>query len=404
MIEKGSFNLLNKKEINDKAENIHQDLVKWRRKIHQKPELGFQEYDTSDFIAEKLKKFEIEYERVCETGIVGLINGEKEGKTLAIRADIDGLALTEKNEVSYKSKNKGVMHACGHDGHTAILLGTAKVLSELQDQIKGNVKLIFQPAEEGPGGAKPMVKAGVLKDPKVDYILGLHINPSIESGKIGLKSGRIQAAPDYFKIKIKGKGGHGARPQKAIDTITIGSQIVMGIQQIKSRETDTLKPLVISIGSFHAGEAFNAIPEQAVIEGTVRSFDNELRKKVKNRMKEIVENITKAYKADFEFEYSFEYPPAYNDPDLTNLMKEVVINNLGEENLYEIPAPSMGGDDFAYFSQEVSGSYMRLGTKNEKKGTVNPLHSQNFDLDEDILKQGVKLFVHGTNKILNDSE
>ncbi len=396
--------MLDKKLIEEKAENIQTELIEWRRRIHQNPELGFKEYQTSDFIAAKLNEFGIEYERVCETGIVGLIKGNKAGKTLAIRSDIDALALTEKNEVSYKSKNDGVMHACGHDGHTAILLGTAKVLNEMKDQIKGNIKLIFQPAEEGPGGAKPMLEAGVLEDPAVDFILGLHINPGIESGKVGLKDGRIQAAPDYFEIKIKGKGGHGARPNEAIDSITIGSQIVMGIQQIKSRETDTLKPLVISIGSFHSGEAFNAIPEEAVITGTVRSFDNDLRKMVKERMEEIVKNITKAYRADYDFKYSFEYPPGYNNKKLTDLMREVIIEDLGEEYLYEIPEPSMGGDDFAYFSQEVPGLYMRLGTRNEEKGTIHPLHSQNFNLDEDILKQGVKLFVYAANKILNNGQ
>lgn len=396
--------MLDKDLIEKKAEHIQKELVKWRRKIHQNPELGFKEYQTSDFIAAKLNEFGIDYKRICKTGLVGLIKGSKPGKTLAIRADIDALPLTEKNEVSYKSKNKGVMHACGHDGHTAILLGTAKVLNEMKEQINGNIKLIFQPAEEGPGGAKPMIEAGVLKEPPVDCILGLHINPGIESGMIGLKEGRMQAAPDYFEIKIKGKGGHGARPYETIDPISIGSQVVLGVQQIISREIDTLKPLVISIGSFHAGEAFNAIPKEALIKGTVRSFDNDVRKMVNKRMKEIIKNITKAYKADYEFKYSFEYPPAYNNKELTDLMKEVIKEDFGEEYLYELAEPSMGGDDFAYFSQEVPGLYMRLGTRNEKKGTINPLHSQSFNLDEDILKQGVKLFVYGANKILNNSQ
>jgi len=394
--------LLDNKIIDKQAEQLHEELIKWRRKIHKNPELGFKEYETANFIAEKLQEFGIEYKRVCETGIVGLIEGGKPGKTLAIRADIDALALTEENDVSYKSTNEGVMHACGHDAHTTILLGTAKIIAQYKDKINGNIKLIFQPAEEGPGGAKPMIEAGVLKNPDVDYIIGLHVNPNLESGHVGLKEGRMQAAPDYFKIKVLGKGGHGARPQETIDPIVIGSQIVSGIQQLKSRESDTLKPLVISIGSFHSGEAFNAIPAEAVLTGTVRSFDNELRKKIKKRMEELVQNITKAYQADYEFEYSFEYPPLYNNKELTDLMRQVVIENLGEETLYNIPEPSMGAEDFAYFTQEIPGLYMRLGTRNEKKGTVNPLHSANFNLDEDILTQGVKLFLYGANKILDD--
>ena len=393
--------MLDNKIIDKQAEQIHEELIKWRRKIHKNPELGFKEYETAKFIAKKLKEFGIEHKRVCETGIVGLIEGAKPGKTLAIRADIDALDLTEENDVSYKSTNEGVMHACGHDAHTTILLGTAKILAQYQDKFKGNIKLIFQPAEEGPGGAKPMIEAGVLKNPDVDYIIGLHVNPNLKSGRVGLKEGRMQAAPDYFKIKTLGKGGHGARPQETVDPIVIGSQIVSGIQQLKSREIDTLKPLVISIGSFHSGEAFNAIPSEAVLTGTVRSFDNELRKKIKKRMEEIVQNITKAYQADYKFEYSFEYPPLYNNKELNDLMSQVVIENLGEETLYEIPEPSMGGEDFAYFTQEIPGLYMRLGTRNEKKGTVNPLHSANFNLDEDILTQGVKLFLYGANKILD---
>ncbi|MFO7815953.1 MAG: amidohydrolase [Halanaerobiales bacterium] len=387
--------------INEKADNLQEELVKWRRLFHKNPELAFNETATSDFIIAKLEEFGIEYKRMCNTGIVGLIKGDKKGKTLAIRADIDGLAVKEKNNVNYKSQNEGVMHACGHDGHTSILLGTAKVLSEMKKEIKGNLKLIFQPAEEGPGGAKPMIEQGVLENPEVDYIIGLHINPEIRSGKVGIKKGKILAAPDYFKIKVKGKGSHGARPEDGIDPITIGSQIIVALHQIKSREIEALKPLVISFGSFHSGDAFNAIPEEAVIKGTVRSFDNELRTKVKNRIHEIIENITNTYRADYDYEYNFVYPPGYNDPELTIVMGEVVKEKLGEENLYEIPKPSMGGDDFAYFSQKVPGTYMRLGTQNKEKGIVNSLHSPYFNLDEEILKQGVKLFLHGANRILN---
>jgi len=393
--------MLDKELINNKAEEIQEDLVKWRRKIHQNPEIGFQEVDTSNFIAEKLEDFNIPYERVCKTGIVGLIKGGKPGETLAIRADIDALAMEEKNNVVYKSKNKQAMHACGHDGHTTILLGTAKVLSEMSENIEGNIKLLFQPAEEGPGGAKPMIEAGVLNDPEVNYMLALHINPDIEKNMVGIKEGKMMAAPDIFEITIKGKGAHGAHPEQGVDPISIGAQIVLGLQHIKSREFNAHRPLVISCGSFQAGSVFNVIPETARIKGTVRTFDDELRHKIKARIIEIVENITKAYKAEFSFNYDFRYPPLFNDNELTNLIKEVVKENLGEERLYQIEEPSMGGEDYAFFAQKVKSTYMLLGTRNEEKGIVNALHSPYFDIDEDILKQGVKLFVYGANKILN---
>jgi len=393
--------MLDKELINNKAEEIQEDLVKWRRKIHQNPEIGFQEVDTSNFIAEKLEDFNIPYERVCKTGIVGLIKGGKPGETLAIRADIDALAMEEKNNVVYKSKNKQAMHACGHDGHTTILLGTAKVLSEMSENIEGNIKLLFQPAEEGPGGAKPMIEAGVLNDPEVNYMLALHINPDIEKNMVGIKEGKMMAAPDIFEITIKGKGAHGAHPEQGVDPISIGAQIVLGLQHIKSREFNAHRPLVISCGSFQAGSVFNVIPETARIKGTVRTFDDELRHKIKARIIEMVENITKAYKAEFSFNYDFRYPPLFNDNELTNLIKEVVKENLGEERLYQIEEPSMGGEDYAFFAQKVKSTYMLLGTRNEEKGIVNALHSPYFDIDEDILKQGVKLFVYGANKILN---
>lgn len=393
--------MLDKELINNKVEEIQEDLVKWRRKIHQNPEIGFQEVDTSNFIAEKLEDFNIPYERVCKTGIVGLIKGGKPGETLAIRADIDALAMEEKNNVVYKSKNKQAMHACGHDGHTTILLGTAKVLSEMSENIEGNIKLLFQPAEEGPGGAKPMIEAGVLNDPEVNYMLALHINPDIEKNMVGIKEGKMMAAPDIFEITIKGKGAHGAHPEQGVDPISIGAQIVLGLQHIKSREFNAHRPLVISCGSFQAGSVFNVIPETARIKGTVRTFDDELRHKIKARIIEMVENITKAYKAEFSFNYDFRYPPLFNDNELTNLIKEVVKENLGEERLYQIEEPSMGGEDYAFFAQKVKSTYMLLGTRNEEKGIVNALHSPYFDIDEDILKQGVKLFVYGANKILN---
>ena len=397
----GLYYMLKKEIVNNKAEEIQKDLVKWRRRIHQNPETGFNEIETSNFIAEKLEDFNIPYQRVCKTGITGLIKGSKPGETLAIRADIDALAMEEKNNVIYKSKNKQVMHACGHDGHTTILLGAAKLLSEMKEKIRGNVKLLFQPAEEGPGGAKPMIEAGVLNNPDVDYMLALHINPDIEKNMVGIKQNVMMAAPDIFEITIKGKGAHGAHPEKGVDPISIGAQIVLGLQHIKSRELNTHQPVVISCGSFQAGNVFNVIPEVAKLKGTVRTFDHELRQKIKTRIIEMVKNITKAYRAECSCDYDFRYPPLINDEELTRLMKQVIKKDLGEEYLYEIAQPSMGGEDFAYFAKKAQSTYMLLGTRNEEMGITHALHSPYFDFDEDILKQGVKLFVHGVNRILN---
>ena len=396
--------MLDYKKINKKADQIEDDLIKWRRDIHKNPELGFKEYETSNYIVEKLDEFGIENNKMCETGVVGLIKGKNNNKTVALRADIDALAIKEKNDIEFKSTNNGIMHACGHDGHTSILLGAAKVLSEMKDELDGNVKLIFQPAEEGPGGAKPMIENGVLENPKVDYILGLHIYPGLESNMIGLKEGKMMAAPDYFKIKIKGEGTHGARPQDGIDPITIGSHLVIALNQLKARETDTFEPLVITCGSFHAGDAFNAIPDEATMTGTVRTFDNKLRKHIKKRIEEITKNITAAFNADYEYEYIFEYPPVYNNPELTKLMEKVISDKIDKNYIYKIPEPSMGGEDFSYFTEKIPGTYMRLGTKNEKKGITKPLHSPYFNLDEAVLKQGVKVFANGVNEILNQSD
>jgi len=396
--------LLDYKKINKRADQIENELTKWRRVLHKNPELGFKEYETSNYIVEKLDEFGIENKKICETGVIGLIKGKNNNKTVALRADIDALAIKEKNDVEFKSTNEGIMHACGHDGHTSILLGTAKVLSEMKNDLDGNVKLIFQPAEEGPGGAKPMIENGVLENPTVDYILGLHIYPGINSNMIGLKEGKMMAAPDYFKIKIKGEGTHGARPQDGIDPITIGSHLVIALNQIKARETDTFEPLVITCGSFHAGDAFNAIPDEATITGTVRTFDNKLRKHIKQRIEEITKNITAAFNADYEYEYIFEYPPVYNNPELTKLMEKVISDKIGKNYIFKIPEPSMGGEDFSYFTEKIPGTYMRLGTKNEKKGITKPLHSPYFNLDEAVLKQGVKVFANGVNEILNQSD
>lgn len=375
--------------IHNRVCEIKDEIIEWRRYLHQYPELGFDEKNSSSFVFEKLKSWGIETKKCAITGVVGLIKG-KPGKTIALRADLDALPIKEMTLLPYSSKNPGKMHACGHDGHTAIVLGAAKVLSQLKDKLTGNIKLIFQPAEEGPGGAEPMIKEGVLTNPAVDAIVGLHIRTSLPSGKIGIKSGKLMAAPDEFKIRVIGKGTHAAHPDQGIDPIIIASQIVLALQNLVSRETDPTEPALISCGTFQAGSKANIIPGEAVITGTVRTLSSELRTRMRKRIEELVAGITGASKAKYEFEYKFEYPPLVNDDKMAELARKVSANMPGKNMLFELKDPSMGGEDFAYYLKKIPGVYVFLGNYNPDKDTIYPIHSPNFKIDEDVLPLGTE--------------
>jgi amidohydrolase len=325
--------------------------------------------------------------------------GQQPGKVIALRADMDALSIQEENDFDFVSQNSGVMHACGHDGHTAMLLGAAKILTKLKDQIKGEVRFLFQHAEElPPGGAQEMVKAGVLEG--VDMIIGCHLMSTLPLGKIGLSYGPMMAGADTFQISVVGKGGHASQPELTIDPIAIGTQVVTNLQQIVSRNLDAHEPLVISVTQFQAGSAINVIPSRVSIGGSVRSFNQELREKIPNFIERIVKGITEAHGATYEFEYQFGYAPTINDEEITRLIDEVVCELFSEESR-ELIKPIMGSEDFSAYQKVVPGSFILIGAGNEEEGIIYPHHHPKFTIDEQALQHGVKLFIHGTMKLLN---
>ena len=311
-------------EINEKLEECYQDVVSWRRYMHQYPELSFKEEKTAQYIKEKLLSFGLEVKtNIGGYGLIGILEGVQAGKTIALRADFDALPIHDEKEVPYKSHNPGVMHACGHDGHTAALLGTAQALSQYRQQLKGNIIFIFQPAEETPpGGAKVMIEDGVLAG--VDYVFGAHLDSQTPIGKIAVGEGYRMAAVDKFAIQIQGKGGHGARPHEAIDSIVIGSDIVSSLQKIVSRGVNPLQSAVVTIGVFQSGTAFNVIADKATIEGTVRTFNEDIRNQIEKQMKSIVEGITTAFGATYTIDYLNGYPALYNHEEETETIRELV--------------------------------------------------------------------------------
>ena len=365
----------------------HAELVNIRRHLHENPELGFEEVATAQYIADYLAGLGLEVTRqVAKTGVVALIRGAWPGKTVAIRADMDALPIQELNEVPYKSKNPGKMHACGHDAHVAAAIGAARILWELRDQINGNVKFIFQPAEEAPGGAEPMIAAGVLENPTVDAIIGGHVWGGLESGIIEVMSGPTMASSDIIRLKIIGKGGHAAQPHTTIDPIVIASEIVGALQKLVSRQTDPFESVVISICSFHAGDVFNVIPHSAYLEGAVRTLNNELRQELPQKIEKIIRGITEPYGATYELDYYLGYPVTVNDPGVTETVRRAAISVLGADKVRVAARASMGGEDYAYFLNKVPGTYIRIGTRNPEKGICQEMHHPRFDIDEAVLE------------------
>jgi amidohydrolase len=390
---------MTKSELNRLVDEIKEQLVAWRRYLHQNPELSFHEEKTAQFVYETLQSFgNLELSRPTKTSVMARLIGSKPGKVLAIRADMDALPIQEENTFEFASKNPGVMHACGHDGHTAMLLGTAKILSGLKDQIKGEVRFLFQHAEElFPGGAEEMVRAGVMDG--VDLVIGTHLWSSIETGKIGIVYGPMMASPDTFWITINGKGGHAALPHQTIDSIAIGAQVVTNLQHIVSRNTDPLDHLVISVTQFIGGTTHNVIPGSVKICGTVRSFDEKIRESVPKLMERVVKGITEAHGATYEFKYEFGYRPVINDEQVTRVIEETVREVFGEQAL-DMIKPNMGGEDFSAFQQKAPGSFFYVGAGNKEKGIFYPHHHPRFTIDEDALEIGVKMFVNAAFKLL----
>ena len=376
-------------------------LVEIRREIHMRPELGFEEFETANLVCKWLEKFDLKVKKgMAKTGVVGLLEGKRPGKTVAIRADMDALPLDEANSVPYASRIKGKMHACGHDAHVAILLGVAKYFSPLKDHVKGNIKWIFQPAEEGGAGGKVMAEEGVLENPQVDAIFGAHVFPFLAVGRVGFYEKEGLAATDRFTIKIIGKGGHAATPHVTKDPILAAGHLISQIHSIVSRSINPLESGVITIGKVKGGTAFNIIPDEVELLGTVRSLNAQVREELKARLEQVTRGIASSFGMDYGFNYQYGYPVLVNDPEMSRLVASACSEGIGKENV-ELLKPSMGGEDFAYYLERVPGAFFRLGCRNEEKGIVHPYHSSLFDVDEDVLPFGVEMFVRIVSRFLD---
>ena len=376
------------------AKNINDEIISLRRKIHMNPELGYEEINTSLLIKEYLKKEGIQYKEYAGTGVCGIIKGLKEGKevkTIALRADIDALPIEEENKCEYKSKNKGKMHACGHDGHTAILLGVAKILNRNKHLFSGNVKLIFEPAEETTGGAKVMIEEHVLENPVVDMVCGLHVEETLEVGTIMLREGTVNAASNPFKITIEGSGGHGAYPHMCVDPIVIASHVVLAIQEIISREICPLNPALITVGSINGGTAMNIIPGKVEISGIIRCITKEDRELIKKRITEVVNGICLTFRGKAKIEIEESYPCLINDDNMVSIAKNSATKILGQHSVLNQKNPKMGVESFAYFANEVPSVFYFLGAKKECDGIVYPAHNSKFDINEQCLHIGVAI-------------
>jgi len=384
---------------------VYDDIKDWivdvRRDFHQNPEVGMEEVRTAERIASYLREMNIEViEGVAGTGVVGIIRGGSEGKTVALRADMDALPIVDEKNVDYKSKIEGKMHACGHDAHTTILLGTAKVLNGMKKELKGNVKLIFQPAEETTGGAKPMIEAGVLENPHVDAIFGLHVEPEIEMGSIGIKYGKAYASSDMFDLIISGKSAHGAYPHSGIDAVVVAANVITALQTIVGRNVDPRDSAVLSIGMINGGSARNIICDHIEMRGIIRTLNPETRKMVLHRAKDIVENVCASMGAKGEFIRYESYTSLINHESCVDVVRDNGEKVLGKEKIILLQEASMGVEDFAYFLEKVPGAFYFLGCRNEEKGIVHPLHNCLFDIDEECLLIGVRMQVENVKSIL----
>ena len=379
---------------------VRPEVVGWRRHLHRNPEVSYHEQETSRFVYETLESFgDLELYRPTGTSVVARLVGERPGRTLAIRADIDALPIQEENDFDFASRNPGAMHACGHDGHTAMLLGTAKILSGMRERINGEVRFIFQHAEElSPGGAEELVEAGVMDG--VDAVIGAHLWSQLAVGKIGVTHGPMMAAPDIFEITIRGKGGHAAMPHQVVDSIAVGAQVVTNLQHVVSRETDPIDHVVVSVTKFSGGTTHNVIPGTVEMVGTVRTLDPEVRERVPELMERVIKGVTEAHGADYEFRYKPGYRPVINAEEVTGVIEETVRDVIGEGAL-EIMPPNMGGEDFSAYQQKAPGAFFLVGAGNEEKGIVNPHHHPRFTIDEDALDNGVRMFLGATFRLLD---
>jgi amidohydrolase len=372
-------------------------LIETRRALHRIPELAFEEVKTAAFVAQALEGMGLAVQTgVAKTGVVAMLETGRPGPVVMLRADMDALPMTECTGLEFCSTHAGCMHACGHDTHMAILLTTAKVLCAMRDELCGTVKFVFQPAEEFPGGARPMINEGVLYSPKVDYCFGLHVWPGTPSGAVAVKSGPLMAAMDRFEVTIIGKGGHAAKPHECVDALEIGTQAVGALQRIISRQIDPVQPALLTVAVFNAGHAFNVIAETATFGGTLRTFDKVIRARWEARMRQVVGGICDAMGATYEFSFIDGYPPLINNPDMTDVIRRAAAAAAGKENVHEA-TPTMGGEDMAYYLEQVPGCFFFLGTGYEG---AHPIHNPSFTVDEAALPVGVETFCRAVRELL----
>ncbi|UBM59205.1 M20 family metallopeptidase [Marinilongibacter aquaticus] len=392
-----------KAKVKSLAEDHFKEAVETRRHLHANPELSFEEFETAKLVANKLKSLGLTpTENFGGTGVVATIEGRNPSKkVLGLRADMDALPIVEANEVPYKSKNEGVMHACGHDVHTTSLLGCAKILHTLKEDFEGTVKLVFQPAEEkAPGGASIMIKEGVLQNPSPQYMLGQHVAPNIPVGKIGFREGMYMASTDEIYLTVVGKGGHGAAPDQGIDPVVISAQIILALQQVVSRMRKPTNPSVLTFGKIIANGATNVIPNEVYMEGTFRNMDEEWRAKGLEKIEEVASGVAKAFGAECKVDIVHGYPFLQNDPELTRKIRGYATEYMGEANIVDLDL-WMAGEDFAYYSQVVDSCFYRLGTRNEERGIVSGVHTPTFDIDEKALEIGMGLMAWNAIQELN---
>jgi hippurate hydrolase len=376
--------------IQEKAKQYSEKFIDIRRHLHAHPELSYQEFETSKFVKKQLAEMGIAFESIATTGILGIIQGKNpSSKVIALRADMDALQITEENEVSYCSQNVGVMHACGHDVHTTILLGAAQILNELKNEWEGTIKLLFQPGEEkNPGGASLMIKDGALQNPKPSGIIALHVHPGLDFGKLSFRNGRVMASADEIYMTIRSKGGHAAAPHLTADTILIASHLIVSLQQIISRNNNPLSPSVLSICSIQGGHTTNVIPSEVKLKGTFRAMNEGWRFKAHDLIRKLSIGLVASMGAELDLLIDVGYPTVDNDPAFTEQNWELANAYMGKENVEETEI-RMGAEDFGYYTQQIPGCFFRLGVRNEERGIVHNVHTPKFDIDERAIEAGI---------------
>ncbi len=390
-------------KIKNLSSDIKNKIITIRRDIHKHPELGFKEHRTASLISGHLVKSGFKVRKnICGTGVTGLIEGKTPGKTIAVRADMDALPVTEKSKSDYASVYNGIMHACGHDAHVAIALGAAEILSSFKDSISGGIKFIFQPAEESLGGAKFMIEEGVLENPRVDAIIALHVSPGLSTGRISIGTGAVMASPSEFEIIISGKGGHAAEPHKTIDPILVGTTIVNLLQNIIPKQLSPFTNALLSVTCFQSGNTFNVTPKEALIKGTVRTFDRDTDTKICKAMESVISSVTGSMGAKYSFRYNPGYPPVINNEKIVNQVIHSSSKIIGSENIIKNPPPAMLAEDFAYYAQIIPGALLHLGCAHPSSKSFHNLHSSSFDIDEDCIALGMEILSECVLDYLNN--